>query len=130
MKSPNQSTVKTFLNVTVFEPLGKNPDVGLPQPKAIDITELLKENGVESFYNVNGVSRCAIGETDEYGANPVETRFVLDEVILNRLMDGIFRIIGASIVNQKQSDAVKNLVEGEFNNMKRQCWDNIHPTAL
>lgn len=130
MKSPNQSTVKTFLNVTIFKPLEKNPNVGLPQSKTIDITELLKENGVESFYNVNGVSRCDVGETGEYGDSPVETRFVLDEVNLNKLMDNIFRIIDASIVNQKQSDAVKKLVMGEFDGMKRRCWDVIHPTAL
>lgn len=130
MKSPNQSTVKTFLNVTIFKPLEKNPNVGVPQSKTIDITNLLEDNGVESFYNVNGVSRCDVSGTDEYGANPVETRFVLDEVVLNRLMDDIFRIIDASIVNQKQCEAVKNLVEGEFSNMKRQCWDIIHPTVL
>ena len=130
MKSPNQSTVKTFLNVTIFKPLEKNPNVGLPQSKTIDITELLKENGVESFYNVNGISRCDVGEEDEYGANVVETRFVLDEVNLDKLMENVFRIIDASIVNQKQSDAVKKLVMGEFDNRKRQCWDNIHPTVL
>lgn len=130
MKSPNQSTVKTFLNVTIFKPLEKNPNVGVPQAKTIDITELLNENGVESFYNVNGVSRCDVGEEDEYGANPVETRFVLDEAILNALMDGVFRIIDASIVNQKQSDAVKKLVMAEFDNRKRQCWNIIHPTAI
>lgn len=130
MKSPNQSTAKTFLNVTIFKPLEKNPLVGLPQSKTIDITELLKENDVESFYNINGVSRCDVGEEDEYGANVVETRFVLDESALTKLMENIFRIIDASIVNQKQSEAVKNLVMGEFNNRKRQCWDNIHPTML
>lgn len=130
MKSPNQSTAKTFLNVTIFKPLEKNPNVGLPQSKTIDITELLEENGVESLYNVNGISRCDVGEEDEYGANPVETRFVLDEANLVHLMDKIFRIIDASIVNQKQSDAVKKLVENEFDNRMRQCWDNIHPTAL
>lgn len=130
MKSPNQSTVKTFLNVTIFKPLEKNPLVGLPQSKTIDITELLKENDVESFYNVNGVSRCDVGEEDEYGANPVETRFVLDERNLNILMENISRIVDASIVNQKQCEAVKRLVMGEFDSMKRQCWDVIHPTAL
>lgn len=130
MKSPNQSTVKTFLNVTIFKPLEKNPNVGLPQSKTIDITELLKENNVESFYNVNGISQCDVGETDEYGANPVETRFVIDEVNLTQLMDRIFRIIDASIVNQKQSDAVKELVMNEFDNRNRQCWEDIHPTML
>lgn len=130
MKSPNQSTVKTFLNVTIFRPLEKNPLVGIPQPKTIDITKLLEENGVESFYNVNGVSRCDVGEEDEYGANPVETRFVINEANLTKLMNDVFGIIDASIVNQKQSDAVKKLVMGEFDNMKRQCWDIIHPTAL
>lgn len=130
MKSPNQSTVKTFLNVTIFKPLEKNPNVGLPQSKTIDITELLKENGVESFYNINGISQCDVGETDEYGANVVETRFVLNESDLTKLMENIFRIVDASIVNQKQSDAVKKLVMGEFDNRKRQCWDEIHPTML
>ena len=130
MESPNQSTAKTFLNVTIFKPLGKNPIVEIPQSKVIDITELLKENGVESFYNVNGVSRCETDETDEYGSTPVETRFVIDETTLNNLMNNIFRIIDASIVNQKQSDAVKKLISGEFENRKRQCWDTIHPTVL
>lgn len=130
MKSPNQSTAKTFLNVTIFKPLEKNPNVGLPQSKTIDITELLEENGVESFYNINGVSQCDVGEEDEYGANVIETRFVLDEVALTKLMENVFRIIDASIVNQKQSDAVKKLVMGEFDNRRRQCWEDIHPTML
>lgn len=125
MKSPNQSTVKTFLNVTIFKPLEKNPNVGLPQSKTIDITELLKENGVESFYNVNGVSRCELGETDEYGSTPTETRFVIDGENLDNLMTSVFSIIDAAIVNQKQSDAVKKLVSGEFDKRKRQCWDLI-----
>lgn len=130
MKSPNQSTVKTFLNVTIYKPLEKNPIVGLPQPKTIDITELLKENNVESFYNINGISRCDVGEEDEYGANPIKTRFVLNEENLDELKDRIFRIVDASIVNQKQSDAVRKLIASEFENLERFCWDNIHPTAL
>jgi hypothetical protein len=130
MKSPNQSTVKTFLNVTTYKPLEKNPNVGLPQPKTIDITELLKENNVESFYNINGISQCDVGEEDEYGATPIKTRFVPNETNLDELKDRIFRVIDASIVNQRQSDAVKKLVMGEFENLKRSCWDNIHPTAL
>lgn len=130
MKSTNQSTAKTFLNVTIFKPLEKNPNIGLPQPKTIDITELLKENNVESFYNINGISQCDVGEEDEYGATPIQTRFVLDETNLDQLKDRIFRIVDASIVNQKQSDAVRKLIMGEFDNLKRFCWDNIHPTAL
>lgn len=130
MESPIQSTVKTFLNVTIFKPLEKNPNVGLPQSKTIDITELLKENGVESFYNINGISQCDVGEEDKYGATPTKTRFVLNETNLDQLEDRVFRIIDASIVNQKQSDAVKKLVMGEFDNLKRFCWENIRPTAL
>lgn len=130
MKSPNQSTVKTFLNVTIFKPLEKNPLVGLPQSKTIDITELMKENNVESFRNINGISQCDVGEEDEYGANVIETRFVLNETDLDQLKDKIFRIIDASIVNQKQSDAVKKLVMGEFDSRVRQCWDDIHPTVI
>ncbi len=84
MKSPNQSTAKTFLNVTIFKPLEKNPNVGVPQSKTIDITNLLEDNGVESFYNINGISRCDVGEEDEYGSNPTETRFVLDGADLNQ----------------------------------------------
>ncbi len=125
MKSPNQPTAKTFLNVTIFKPLEKNPNVGVPQSKTIDITNLLEDNGVESFYNINGISRCDVGEEDEYGSNPTETRFVLDGANLNQLMDRIFCIVDASIVNQKQSESVKKLIESEFNNRKRQCWDAI-----
>lgn len=125
MKSPNQSTAKTFLNVTIFKPLGKNPNVGLPQSKTIDITELLKENDVESFYNVNGVSRCEVDETDEYGSTPVETRFVVDEALLSHVEAKIDRIVDASIVNAKQADAIKGLIDSEFNDFIRRCWDRI-----
>jgi hypothetical protein len=130
MKSPNQSTVKTFLNVTTYKPLEKNPNVGLPQPKTIDITELLKENNVESFYNINGISQCDVGETDEYGANPIETRFVIDEMALTGLANDVFSIIDASIVNQKQSEAVKKLITSVFDSLKSRCWEDIHPTML
>lgn len=128
MKSPNQSTVKTFLNVTIFKPLEKNPNVGLPQSKTIDITELLEENDVESFYNVNGVSRCDVGDTDAYGSTPVETRFVTDEAFLRHIEAKIDRIVDASIVNAKQADAIKGLIGSEFNDFVRRCWDRIGPS--
>lgn len=130
MKSPNQSTAKTFLNVTIFKPLEKNPIVGLPQAATIDITDLLKANGVESIFNVNAVSTCDIDEETEYVDTPIRTRFVVDEINLSDLCDKVTRIVDASIVNQKQSEAVKGLIVGEFDNMKRKCWDNIHPTVL
>lgn len=128
MKSPNQSTAKTFLNVTIFKPLEKNPNIGLPQSRTIDITELLNENGVESFYNVNGVSRCEVGKTDEYGSTPVETRFVIDEALLSNVEAKIARIVDASIVNAKQADAIKGLIDSEFNDFVRRCWDRIGPS--
>lgn len=125
MKSPNQSTAKTFLNVTIFKPLEKNPNVGLPQSKTIDITELLEENDVENLYNINGISRCDVGEEDEYGSTPVETRFVTDEALLHHVEAKIARIIDASIVNAKQADAIKGLIDSEFNVFVRRCWDRI-----
>lgn len=125
MKSPNQSTAKTFLNVTIFKPLEKNPNIGLPEAKQIDITELLKENGVESFYNINGVSHCELEKEGEYGDVPAETRFVLDELTLRGVAKDFDRIIDAAIVNTNQAKAVKDLTHSVIDNLLRNCWDNI-----
>ena len=125
MKSPNQSTAKTFLNVTIFKPLEKNPNIGIPQATQIDITELLKENGVESFYNVNGVSHCELDKDGEYGDVPTETRFVLDEIYLRGIAKDFDRIIDAAIVNAKQAEAIKDLTHGIIDRVLRNCWDII-----
>jgi hypothetical protein len=125
MESPNQSTVKTFLNVTIFKPLEKNPNVGLPEAKQIDITELLNENGVESFYNINGVSHCELNEGGEYGDVPAETRFVLDELTIRGIAKDFDRIIDAAIVNTNQAKAVKDLTHSVIDNLLRNCWDSI-----
>ena len=125
MKSPNQSTAKTFLNVTIFKPLEKNPNIGLPQAAQIDITELLKENGVESFCNINGVSHCELDEEGEYGDTPAETRFVLDELRIRGIAKDFDRIIDAAIVNTNQAKAVKDLTHSTIDNLLRNCWDNI-----
>ena len=125
MKSPNQSTAKTFLNVTIFKPLEKNPSIGLPQAAQIDITELLKENGVESFYNINGVSYCELDKEGKYGDTPTETRFVLDELRIRGIAKDFDRIIDAAIVNAKQAGAIKDLTHSAIDNLLRNCWDDI-----
>lgn len=125
MKSPNQSTAKTFLNVTIFKPLEKNPDIGLPQATQIDITDLLKENGVEHLYCINGVSYCELDKEEEYGDVPAETRFVLDELRIQGIAKDFDRIIDAAIVNAKQAEAIKDLTHNVVDNLIKDCWDNI-----
>lgn len=128
MNSPKQSTAKTILNVTVFKPLKDNPNVGLPMARSIDITDLLEENGVESFYNVNGVSNYQTDKVGEYGEAIGETRFVIDEAYLRHIEAKIDRVVDASIVNAKQADAIKGLISSEIDDFVRRCWDRIGPS--
>lgn len=125
MKSPNQSTAKTFLNVTIYKPLKENPAVSLPESATIDITNLMDEHGVESFYNINGVSRCNLDEKGKYGDTPTETQFVITEQQLLAITVDLHRIIDAAIVNTKQAEAIKSLVNDQIEGLIKSCWESI-----
>ena len=125
MESPKQFTAKTFLNATTYKPYAKNPNLGIPEAVKIDITDLLKKNGVDSFYSVTGVSRCEANEKGEYGETPTETQFVVTEPQLLSLIVDISRIVDASIVNAKQAEAIKGLVSDCVNDLIDDCWDLI-----
>lgn len=126
MKNPNQSTAKIFLNTTTYKPLKNNSDVGLPHPKAIDITDILRENGVcIGLYEINGVSMCELEKEGEYGDVPVETHFVISQSEISDIAYNIFRIIDAAIVNTKQADAIKSLIKECTDKLEAKCWDRI-----
>ena len=126
MKSPNQSSVKTFLNATAYKPLAENQNIGIPEAVAIDITELLEKNGVDNFFSINGVSQCDTGERGEYGEVPTETQFVVTELQLRAIASRMDRIIDASIVNAKQADALKGLINECVTDLIDECWENIN----
>ena len=125
MSSPKQEQLDNtvVLNVTVFEEVpGKQ--VELRRHKTINITDLLKENGVTSFYEINAISQFS-GEEDEFGSSPYEVRFIVDEVRIRNLGKSIENIIDAAIVNSNQSKAVKQLVNGEIGGFLQKCWNTI-----
>lgn len=125
MEEPNRSNANFFLDVTTYKPLKDNPNVGLPEAEHINITDILSKYGVDSLYSVNGVSRCECGEKGEYGETPTKTHFVIEETEIIGIANDIFRIIDAAIVNSKQAEAIKSLVQDSTDKLIHKCWERI-----
>ena len=118
MDNPKQAQLpKVVLNVTAYKEIG---NIGYPMAKSIDITDILDENGVDFFTQVNGVS-----EHSQDGECIVRSRFVVDEQELINLSDDINGIIDAAIVNEKQSKAIKKLIKDRFDNFSFKHWEQI-----
>ena len=120
MNSPKKAIEfsKAVLNVTTYEPYPGNEFAEVRQNITIDITDLLRENGVDEICQVNGVSAIE----GEEGLMMLPT-FTGAELRL--LEKKIHDVIDATIVNDKQGKAIKAIISGEIDKYFTEHWDPI-----
>ena len=122
MTDPKQLTDKVVLNAISYK---ENNDgkIGTTTPINIDISGLLKEYNVFST-SIYGISTSADKE-GECGESVVHTNFVVSENDIRKIIDKIYNIVDAAIVNMNQSLAVKSLIEDVLDSFIEKCWDKI-----
>lgn len=122
MTDPKQPTDKVVLNAISYK---ENNDgkIGFTTPINIDISGLLKEYNVFST-SIYGISTSADKEGD-CGESVVHTNFVVSENDIRKIIDKIYNIVDAAIVNMNQSLAVKSLIEDVLDSFIEKCWDKI-----
>ena len=118
MTDPKQSPAKVVLNAITYKEINDSK-IGIPTPISIDITDLLEKHNVLSG-NIYGVSTSgALGESVTY------TTFVVREEDIREMVDRIYNVVDAAIVNTNQGLAVKSLVEDTLDSFLSKCWDKI-----
>lgn len=122
MTDPKQPTDKVVLNAISYK---ENNDgkIGFTTPINIDISGLLKEYNVFST-SIYGISTSADKEGD-CRESAVHTNFVVSESDIRKMIDKIYNIVDAAIVNMNQSLAVKSLIEDVLDSFIEKCWDKI-----
>lgn len=122
MTDPKQPTDKVVLNAISYK---ENNDgkIGYQTPICIDISGILKEYNVFST-SIYGISTSASKEGD-CGESVVHTKFVVSENDIRKIIDKIYNIVDAAIVNMNQSLAVKSLIEDVLDSFIEKCWDKI-----
>ena len=122
MTDPKQSTAKVVLNAISYK---ENNDgkIETTTPINIDISGLLKEHNVfpTSIYGIS----TSTDKEGEYGESVVHTNFVVSENDIRKIIDKIYNIVDAAIVNMNQSLAVKSLIEDVLDSFIEKCWDKI-----
>lgn len=119
MDSPKKAELfKAVLDVTTYKPHPGNEYADVGQYTSIDITDLLRENGVDEICQVNGVSAIEGKE----GLVTLPT-FTNPEICL--LEKKISDVVDAAIVNEKQGKAIKKLIAKEFQDFIDEHWDPI-----
>lgn len=122
MIDPKQSPAKVVLNAITYKEIpGKK--IGVPEPISIDITDLLEQNNVLPAC-IHGVSICP-EEEGKYGESVTYTSFVVREEDIRQMVDEIYNVIDAAIVNTNQSKASKRLIDNILVAFLSKCWDNI-----
>ena len=109
MNSPKKAIEfsKAVLNVSTYKQHPSNDFDEMRQYTSIDITDLLRKNGVDEICQVNGVSAIEGKE----GLLMLPT-FTNPEICL--LEKKISDVVDAAIVNEKQGKAIKKLIAKEF----------------
>ena len=122
MTDHKQPTDKVVLNAISYK---ENNDgkIGFTTPINIDISGLLKEYNVFST-SIYGISTSADKE-GECKESVVHTNFVVSENDIRKMIDKIYNIVDAAIVNMNQSLAVKSLIEDVLDSFIEKCWDKI-----
>ena len=121
MTDPKQPSAKVVLNATTFKEIDDSK-IGVPTPVSIDITDLLDQYDVLPSC-IHGVSISGIA--GEFGDNPVYTSFVVREEDIRQMVDEIYNVIDAAIVNTNQSKASKRLIDNILCAFLSKCWDKI-----
>lgn len=122
MTDPKQPTDKVVLNAISYKE-DNDGKIGFTTPINIDISGLLKEYNVFST-SIYGISTSADKE-GECGESVVHTNFVVSENDIRKIIDKIYNIVDAAIVNMNQSLAVKSLIEDVLDSFIEKCWDKI-----
>lgn len=122
MNDPKQPTAKVVLNAITYKEI---PDkkIGVPMPVSIDISDLLEQHDVHPVC-IHGVSICP-GQEGEYGESVTYTSFVVREEDIRQMVDEIYNVIDAAIVNTNQSKASKRLIDNILCAFLSKCWDKI-----
>ncbi len=118
MTDPKQPTAKVVLNAITFKEINDS-NIGIPTPVSIDITDLLDQYDVIPSC-IHGVSISGIA-----GESTVYTSFVVREEDIRHMIDEIYNVIDAAIVNTNQSKASKRLIDNILVAFLSKCWDNI-----
>ena len=119
MNSPKKAQLsKAVLNVSTYKPHPSNELAEMRQYTSIDITDLLRKNGIDEICQVNGVSATE----GEEGLLMLPT-FTNPEICL--LEKKIYDVIDAAIVNEKQGKAIKKLIAKEFQEFIDEHWEPI-----
>ena len=123
MTDPKQSTAKVVLNATAYKETNDGKTEALA-PVDIDITDLLEQHGVLPS-RVHGIS-VYDGVTGELAPlAPGHTAFVVTDTELRQMVDEIYNVIDAAIVNTNQSKASKRLIDNILCAFIGRCWDRI-----
>ena len=122
MNGPKQSTAKTVLNAITYKEINDSK-IGIPTPVSIDIADLLKQHNVlpTSIYGISTYTE----KEGEFGEAVAYTNFVVREADIRQMVDRIYNIVDAAIVNTNQGLAVKSLIEDTLDSFLSECWNRI-----
>lgn len=124
MTDPKQTPAKVVLNAITYKTINDGEKIGIPVSVGIDITDLLKQHHVLPGC-VHGVS-IYDGVTSELNPQaPGHTAFVVSDIELRQMVDEIYNVIDAAIVNTNQSKASKRLIDNILVAFLSKCWDRI-----
>ena len=126
MSSPKKAVElsKAVLNLTTYKAHPGNEFADVQQYVTVDITDLLKKNGVDSVYQVDGVSAIESGGMVEDG-EVLSMLPTFTDPQIRLLNKEVFDVIDAAIVNEKQSKAIKKLIDQKFEDFISEHWDPI-----
>lgn len=123
MTDPKQSPTKVVLNATTYKETNDGQYEGLTSV-GIDITDLLEQNNVLPS-RIHGIS-VYDGLTGGLVPHaPSHTAFVVTDIELRQMVDEIYTVIDAAIVNTNQSKASKRLIDNILVAFLSKCWDEI-----
>lgn len=129
MSSPKKAVElsKAVLNVTTYTTLPGNDFAEARRDVSIDITDLLKNNGVDSVYQINGVSsieKDGLTEPETEDGN-LNTMLAISGPELSVLEKRVYDVIDAAIVNEKQGKAIRRLIGSKFDDFRSSHWEPI-----
>lgn len=122
MTDPKQSPAKVVLNAITYKEINDSR-IGVPTPISIDITDLIDQYDVLPVC-IHGVS-ISPGIEGEHGESVTYTSFVVREEDIRQMVDEIYNVIDAAIVNTNQSKASKRLIDNILCAFLSKCWDKI-----
>ena len=123
MTDPKQSPAKVVLNAITYKEINDDK-IGIPVSVGIDITDLLEQNNVLPGC-VHGVSVYDGVASELAPQAPGHTAFIVSDIELRHMVDEIYNVIDAAIVNTNQSKASKRLIDNILIAFLDKCWDRI-----